>query len=234
MCVEPALATRGAPAPEPHDGGQMLDRMVEVDQGEHVGRAEPERSDQRGRVPGLGDGQGFIDRDRPLRDAVGERGAVDQFEHERPRAALFLDAVDLGNAGVVQPGEDLGFALEPGGGGADRENRRGVWLGCTGPACAAMISRSRGRQPTSEETNVVSTPRWVALATMVVAMASLPIMAVAQPSEWFPPPVEQGAIEQLAQRLVAAGLSTSEAGTCALLSPGLERRGLTDNPQIGV
>ena len=59
------------------------------------------------------DGQRLVGRDRALRDAVGERGSFDQFQHERRLAILLLEAVDGRDVRVVQRGQDLGFALEP-------------------------------------------------------------------------------------------------------------------------
>ena len=62
----------------------------------------------------LRDRQGLIQRDRPLRDPVGQSRPLDQLQHQRPRPLSFLDAVDGGDAGVVEAGEDLRFPLEPG------------------------------------------------------------------------------------------------------------------------
>ena len=64
----------------------------------------------------LGDGEGLVHRDRPLRDPVGERGTFDQLEHERTGAVslVFFSAVDLRDVRVVEAREDLRFPLEPG------------------------------------------------------------------------------------------------------------------------
>ncbi len=47
-------------------------------------------------------------------DAISQRRALNQFEDQRPRFLGFLDAVDGGDVGVVEAGEDLRFPLEPG------------------------------------------------------------------------------------------------------------------------
>jgi hypothetical protein len=54
------------------------------------------------------DWQRFIERDRPERDALCERGAFHQFEDE---GALF-DTVDRPDIGMVQRSHDLRFAPE--------------------------------------------------------------------------------------------------------------------------
>ena len=61
----------------------------------------------------LGDGQGFVKRDRPLLDAIRQRRPFDQFEDQRPNALGLRQPVDAPDVGVVQRGEDLGFPLEP-------------------------------------------------------------------------------------------------------------------------
>ena len=72
----------------------------------------------------LGNRQRLIQRDRPLRDPLGEGRPLDQLQHERPRALGFLDAVDGGDVRVVEAGEDLRLPLEPG--EAIRISREGV------------------------------------------------------------------------------------------------------------
>ena len=73
-------------------------------------------------------GSGLVDRDRTLGDAVGQRRALDQFHHERDRAAGFLQAVDVGDVRMVQGREDFGFALEPGQPLGIARDRRGQHL----------------------------------------------------------------------------------------------------------
>ena len=68
--------------------------------------------------------QRLIQRDRSLRDPVGEGRPFDQLQHQRPRPLGFLDAVDLGDVGVVEAGEDLRLPREPG--EAVRISREGV------------------------------------------------------------------------------------------------------------
>ena len=50
----------------------------------------------------------------PTQHLVGEGGAFDQLQNQRPRALGFLDAVDGGDVRVVEAGEDLRLPLEPG------------------------------------------------------------------------------------------------------------------------
>jgi hypothetical protein len=47
-----------------------------------------------------------------VRDPVSERRAVDQLQYERLEAVRFFKAVDPADVGMVQRGEDLGFAFE--------------------------------------------------------------------------------------------------------------------------
>jgi hypothetical protein len=62
-----------------------------------------------GGFKGLGDlscdGQRFIDRDRPLCDAIGERRPLDQLHHEGLDALDLLETVDDGDVRMVQRGE---------------------------------------------------------------------------------------------------------------------------------
>ena len=53
------------------------------------------------------DRQGFIDRDRALRDAVGERRPFDQLQHERLHAVGVLQSVDRRDVRVIQRRENL-------------------------------------------------------------------------------------------------------------------------------
>ena len=62
----------------------------------------------------LRDGQRFIERNRPLRDPVGERRPLDQLHHQRGLAVAAFKAVDGRDVRMVQRGEDFRFALEPG------------------------------------------------------------------------------------------------------------------------
>ena len=49
-----------------------------------------------------GDGQGFVDGDRPPLDAISQRWAFDEFEDERLRAFGFFEAVDGSNVRMVE------------------------------------------------------------------------------------------------------------------------------------
>ena len=62
----------------------------------------------------FGDWQGFIYWDGTLGDPISEGRYLHQLQHQGPRIVGFLDAVDRGDAGVVQTREDLRFPLEPG------------------------------------------------------------------------------------------------------------------------
>ena len=67
----------------------------------------------------LRDGEGLINGDRPLGDAIRQGRPLDQFEHQRSELAAlglvgFLKPVDVPDVGMVQRGEHFGFALEAG------------------------------------------------------------------------------------------------------------------------
>ena len=62
----------------------------------------------------LGYRESFIERDRPLSNAVCQGWAFDQFEDQRLLPLGFLQPVDVPDVGMVQRGQDFGFALEPG------------------------------------------------------------------------------------------------------------------------
>ena len=59
------------------------------------------------------DGQGVVEGNRSAGDALRQILTLDQFHHERPDAAVFFEAVDVGDVRVVQRRERLGFAGEP-------------------------------------------------------------------------------------------------------------------------
>ena len=60
------------------------------------------------------DRQRLVERQRPLRHAIGERLAFDQFQHQRVDAVAVFDAVNRGDVRMVQRGEQPGLALEAG------------------------------------------------------------------------------------------------------------------------
>ena len=60
-----------------------------------------------------GHGERFFCRNRPRRDPLRERLALDELENERLDVARFLETVDRRNVGMVQRREDLGLPLEP-------------------------------------------------------------------------------------------------------------------------
>ena len=62
----------------------------------------------------FGNGQRFIDSNRPLRDPVRQSRSLDQFQHQRPGVVGLLQTVDGCDARMVQAGENLRFALEAG------------------------------------------------------------------------------------------------------------------------
>jgi hypothetical protein len=59
-------------------------------------------------------GSASSDGDRPAGDALREIVAVDELHHQRPDTAGFLEAVKVRDSGMVQRGEGLRFAHEPG------------------------------------------------------------------------------------------------------------------------
>ena len=68
----------------------------------------------------LGDRQGFIDGDRPLLDAIGQRRPLDEFEDQRLDALSLFKPVDAPDVRMVQRGQHLGFPLGSGPGGRGR------------------------------------------------------------------------------------------------------------------
>ena len=59
------------------------------------------------------DRERLVDRDRALRDAVGQRRSFDQLHHERRRTLGSFQAVDRRDVEMAQRSEDLCLALEP-------------------------------------------------------------------------------------------------------------------------
>ena len=58
------------------------------------------------------DRQRFVERQRTLRDAVRERRALDELEHQRVRARIFLESVDRADVRMIERREQLCLALE--------------------------------------------------------------------------------------------------------------------------
>lgn len=58
--------------------------------------------------------QRFIERDRPFGDPVRERRPFDQLHNHRGHAGGVLDAIDMGDVGMVQCRECFGFSLQAG------------------------------------------------------------------------------------------------------------------------
>ena len=58
--------------------------------------------------------KGLLNRHRLLRNPIGQRGSVDELQHERFRIARVLEAVDAADVGVAERREHLRFALETG------------------------------------------------------------------------------------------------------------------------
>ncbi len=48
------------------------------------------------------DGQHFVQRNRSARDAVGERVAVDELEHERSHTISVFQSVDRADVGMIE------------------------------------------------------------------------------------------------------------------------------------
>ena len=59
-----------------------------------------------------GDLEARAQRQRAVREPVGERRSLDQLEHQRADRVGLLDAVDRGDVGVVQARKEARFALE--------------------------------------------------------------------------------------------------------------------------
>ena len=70
------------------------------------------------RLEGLGDlagdGEGLVERERAALQPLGEVFALDELHDEGADAARLLEAVDRGDVGVLQLGEELRLALEAG------------------------------------------------------------------------------------------------------------------------
>src|SRR5271165_3836501 len=78
----------------------------------------------------FGDGEGFGDGDGAGFDTVRKGGAFDQFHNQGVRGAGIFEAVDGGNVGMVEGGEQGSFAPEAGealgiGGDSRRQNFQG-------------------------------------------------------------------------------------------------------------
>jgi hypothetical protein len=58
------------------------------------------------------DAERLVGRNRALGDAVGERRSVHELHDDDRVAAGLVESVDVRDVGVIQRGEDLGFALE--------------------------------------------------------------------------------------------------------------------------
>ena len=59
-----------------------------------------------------GDRQRFVDRDRSVRNAIGEGRSLDELHDERLHAVRVFEPVDGRDVWMIQRGEDFGFALE--------------------------------------------------------------------------------------------------------------------------
>ena len=60
----------------------------------------------------LRNGEGFVDRYRTARNALGQVITLDELHHECATALRLFDTVDRSDVWMVQRGEDLGFALK--------------------------------------------------------------------------------------------------------------------------
>ncbi len=59
-----------------------------------------------------GDRQHLVQRHRTPTDAIGKRRSIDELQHQRADAVAVLQAVNRGDVGMVECGEDFRFALE--------------------------------------------------------------------------------------------------------------------------
>ena len=60
------------------------------------------------------DWQRLFERNRSMRNPVGQGWSLDELQHERADAVRFLQAVDGGDVGVIESGQRFSFANEPG------------------------------------------------------------------------------------------------------------------------
>jgi len=58
------------------------------------------------------DRQRFVERDRSLRDPIGQRRAFHQLQHQRAHAVGVFEVVDAANVRMIQRGQRPCFALE--------------------------------------------------------------------------------------------------------------------------
>ena len=58
------------------------------------------------------DGQRVVERNRPARDALGERRSLDHLEHERRRMIGRLEAVDGRDVGMIERRQQIRFPRE--------------------------------------------------------------------------------------------------------------------------
>ena len=59
-----------------------------------------------------GDRQHVVERHRAPTDEIGKRRSIDELQHQRADAVAVLQAVDRGDVGMVECGQDFRFALE--------------------------------------------------------------------------------------------------------------------------
>jgi hypothetical protein len=59
----------------------------------------------------LRDGEGLIDRDRPMRNPIAERGALDELHDDPAGMRRLFETIDRRNVRMIQRGKDFGFAL---------------------------------------------------------------------------------------------------------------------------
>ncbi len=87
------------------------------------------------------DRQRFWEKNRALRDAVGESRAFDQFEDKGVRRAAVFEPVDVADVRVVEGGEHLRFASEP------RESVGGSTLSATSRLSFVSCARYTSPMP---------------------------------------------------------------------------------------
>jgi hypothetical protein len=61
-----------------------------------------------------GEGQRLPDRYRPAAEPILQRRALDQLEHQEPRALVLVEPIDRRDVGVIQRRQEPGFPGEPG------------------------------------------------------------------------------------------------------------------------
>ena len=93
----------------------------------------------------LRDRQRLVERDRPLRNALGQSSPFDQLHHEGTHAAALLETVDVRDVRMIQRGERPRLAREPRERSGSLANESGRTLIAT--SRSSLVSRARYTSP---------------------------------------------------------------------------------------